>query len=233
MVFPAGILTALAPRIASAVSVRAVAAALNHLLKQHPDARRRLAAHAGKRVRIGLDDSAAGVVRNMIASSQLWFDIDEQGALQSTGSGEADASLLVKPSIQAATDMASGGRGELARHLRVEGDVLLAGLLGEIIQGLQWDYEDDLSRVIGDIPARRVGELASRMGAAGQQVSGAVGRRVSQAMTGARNNDDPGAQSSQAPLVSRGQFDALNAELQALRARIAQLEEQARSAGSE
>ena len=33
---------------------------------------------------------------------------------------------------------------------------LLAGLLGELIQELRWDYEDDLASVVGDPAARRV-----------------------------------------------------------------------------
>jgi ubiquinone biosynthesis protein UbiJ len=241
MPFPAGILAALAPKVASAVSIRAVAAALNHLLAQHPNARHRLSAHASKKVCIGLDDADSGVAAVLARNSQLWFEIDAQGALRTTTSGEADASLLVKPSIQAAMDMASGGRGELARHLRVEGDVLLAGLLGELIQSLEWDYEDDLSRVIGDIPARRVGDLASRVGAAGQQVGRAVGRRAAQAMTGISAQRAGGGEASgdgaagtqrpggeDAPLVSRSVFDSLNDELQALNSRVDRLEQRLR-----
>lgn len=236
MIFPAGILAALAPKVASAVSIRAVAGALNHLLAQHPNARRRLAAHESKRICIGLDATESAVAAVLARNSQLWFEVDGQGVLRAAPAGQADASLLVKPSIQAAMDMASGGRGELARHLRVEGDVLLAGLLGELIQSLEWDYEDDLSRVIGDIPARRVGELASRVGAAGQNVGRAVGRRAAQAMSGARAgrpadeqqtagpSQPPDSQAEDAPLLGRSVFDALNDELQALNERVERLE---------
>ncbi|MGB7306658.1 MAG: hypothetical protein WBD13_20490 [Burkholderiaceae bacterium] len=206
MVLPAALFKALVPRLASAVSLRVVGAAFNHLLAQHPNARRRLAAHQTKTICIGLENNLPRVVDAIVSPPTLWYKIEPDGSLRTAPAGNADATLLVQPSIQAAMDVASSGTGDLARHLRVEGDVLLAGLVGELVQDLRWDYEDDLSRVVGDIPARRVGEFAQRVGGFGQQLSREFGRRVTAAATGvhdavgkAQDSAGTGRSSARAP----------------------------------
>jgi len=141
------------PKIIGAGSLKAFMAAFNHLLGQHPNAASRLAAHAGKRVRLGVDGSD---LPRFMPRPEIWAMISDSGRLESAAEGEAEVQLLLKPSVAAGQALASEGVGGLASHLRVEGDVLLAGLLGELIQELRWDYEDDLASVVGDPAARRV-----------------------------------------------------------------------------
>ncbi|MFK7964169.1 MAG: SCP2 domain-containing protein [Burkholderiaceae bacterium] len=141
------------PKIIGASSLKAFMAAFNHLLGQHPNAASRLAAHAGKRVRLGVDGSG---LPGFLPRPEVWAIVTDEGRLESAREDEADVQLLLKPSVAAGQALASQGVGGLASHLRVEGDVLLAGLLGELIQELRWDYEDDLASVVGDPAARRV-----------------------------------------------------------------------------
>jgi len=168
------------PKIIGAGSLKAFMGAFNHLLSQHPNAASRLAAHAGKLVCLGVDDSD---LPRFMPRPQVWASITEAGRLESSVEGEADVQLLLKPSVAAGQALASQGVGGLASHLRVEGDVLLAGLLGELIQELRWDYEDDLASVVGDPAARRVSD-AIKSGS--QKVSHAASRVRDQASSVAR-----------------------------------------------
>ncbi len=53
-----------------------------------------------------------------------------------------------------------------APPVKIEGDVQLAAELGWLADNLRWDVEEDLSRLIGDVPAHTLGS-AARQGLAG------------------------------------------------------------------
>lgn len=201
------------PRLLGAGTLKAFMAAFNHLLDQHPTAGERLAAHAGRKVRIGV---AADGLPAMLPRPELWASITDQGRLTPVESGQADVELLLKPSLAAGQDFARGGVEALSSHLRVEGDVLLAGLLGELLQELRWDYEDDLARVVGDPAARRVGDAVN----AGQQaVSHAAGRIRDQAGAVAREatgREDASTVTGQAFQSARSALNKLDERLSAL-----------------
>jgi ubiquinone biosynthesis protein UbiJ len=45
-------------------------------------------------------------------------------------------------------------------QVRIEGDTELAKAMAKVLQNMKWDYEEDLSRVIGDIPANKISAFA-------------------------------------------------------------------------
>jgi ubiquinone biosynthesis accessory factor UbiJ len=47
--------------------------------------------------------------------------------------------------------------------LKIEGDVQLAADLGWLAENLRWDAEEDLSRLIGDVPAHAVADVGRRL----------------------------------------------------------------------
>lgn len=47
-------------------------------------------------------------------------------------------------------------------HIIVEGDTHLASELGKVLGNMRWDVTEDLSRVIGDIPAQKMADFASQ-----------------------------------------------------------------------
>ena len=53
-------------------------------------------------------------------------------------------------------------RGEKP-SVRIEGDVQLAAEVNWLADHVRWDIEDDLARIIGDVPARTLGQAANRM----------------------------------------------------------------------
>ncbi len=206
------------PALASAGGLRALTAALNHLIVQHPNAAGRLAAHAGRRVRMGVDTGSMG---SMMAAPELWLLIDPAGHLVPATQGEADVQMLLKPSLAAAQALASQGVRGMSPHLRVEGDVLLAGLLGELVTELAWDYEDDLSRVVGDQAAARVGE-ALRGGE--RRLREFADRTRDQA----RNVFDEAMSRDNAAAVGRSAFQSLRSRIGQLSERVADLEQRVR-----
>ena len=138
--------------------LRAVLAALNHLLDQNEAARQRLRLHAGRQLRIEVDSSAWPVP----APPPLDLRISDQGRLEAADQSVAPAvRMILRPSIDAGFDFLRNGVAGMQRHLRIEGDVLLAAAIGELSQRLRWDVEEDISRATGDILAHRLVAIAS------------------------------------------------------------------------
>jgi ubiquinone biosynthesis protein UbiJ len=44
--------------------------------------------------------------------------------------------------------------------ISIEGDTHLAAELAKVFANMSWDYEDDLSKWVGDIPANKIGTLS-------------------------------------------------------------------------
>jgi ubiquinone biosynthesis accessory factor UbiJ len=56
--------------------------------------------------------------------------------------------------------------------VRIEGDVQLAAEVNWLVDHVRWDIEEDLARVIGDVPAHALGQAARRLGDALRQFVG-------------------------------------------------------------
>lgn len=57
------------------------------------------------------------------------------------------------------------------RRLPMEGDADLAQEIAQLAMQLRWNWEEDLSRVVGDAPAHAVGEAARATGAWGKDAA--------------------------------------------------------------
>jgi ubiquinone biosynthesis accessory factor UbiJ len=153
---------------------KALLAFFNHVLTQHQWARDKLSMHVGRTVLIGLD------VENLpklafLPPPEVRAQIVDLGLLEPLGAGrlastrvagsedvradKPSVEMRIKPSVEAMQSFTQEGPQGLLRHMRIEGDVLLAAALGEIASHARWDFEDDLSKVVGDISARRLGRL--------------------------------------------------------------------------
>ena len=136
---------------------------LNHLLAQEPQAMERLLAHAGRVARvqwrafsIALAATPAGLV-----------DLASEGAR---------ADLRVELTEASPLALAQGAlRGDKAA-IRIEGDVQLAADIQWLAEHLRWDLEEDLARLVGDVPAHAVASTARRVIDA---LRGFVGKRRS------------------------------------------------------
>ncbi len=123
---------------------------LNHVLMQEKEAQDRLARKKGNVIHVrwglfGLDllITPAGLLDR--ASSAAKPDLLVTVA--------ADSPMVVLQSVLASKPP----------PVKIEGDVQLAAELGWLAENLRWDVEEDLSRVVGDIPAHALGDMGRRV----------------------------------------------------------------------
>ena len=144
--------------------------ALNGLLSREDWARERLSRHAGKTVRFALGGFAAGLAIN----SEGYADLADTAVVP-------DVTLTVDPAKFNPLGMLPGQtRPDVAEATHIEGDAALARVVADLAENLRWDPEDDLSRLVGDIPATRLiaGARAAREGA--RAAVSSVSRNVSE-----------------------------------------------------
>ncbi len=119
---------------------------LQHLISQNSWANNLLQPFAGKSIQINVSFISASLV------------ILENGNLAIAGETNIpDATVTIPPSLLLrllAKDEAAN------RQINIEGDTHLAAELAKVFSNMRWDYEDDLSNLIGDIPANQIGTFA-------------------------------------------------------------------------
>ena len=81
----------------------------------------------------------------------------ENGSLAIAGETNIpDATITIPPSLLLRL-MAKDESAKL--QIKVDGDTHLATALAKVLSHIRWDYEDDLSKLVGDIPANKVGKF--------------------------------------------------------------------------
>lgn len=128
------------------ISLTAVAV-LNHLLRGQPWLRERLLPFAGRSVRLETPPLA------------LVLTIDAEGHLQAAA-GEVDATARLSPLTVARLMV---GEEAARSSVEVTGDAALAAAVSGVLRELRWDAAEDLSRLIGDIPAERLVRLGGAL----------------------------------------------------------------------
>jgi ubiquinone biosynthesis protein UbiJ len=118
--------------------------ALNHLLAAEPWARARLAPFAGETIELRGPPFPA-----------LRFVILPGGTL-AAGGGEHPA-LTITLTPEALLSLARGPE-HFARSLEVAGDPGLAAEVIALARHLRWDFEEDLSKLLGDVAAHRIAQ---------------------------------------------------------------------------
>ena len=189
---------------------RVVAAALNHVVGQAPWAREALLKHTG--------NTAAFVV----APFEFALGIDATGTFQPAGE-TATPDLRVELTPGAAARVATG-QASLNEVARIDGDAAFGATLRQLAQNLRWDYEEDLSKVVGDIAAHRAAGVLRSLAAWPRSAGERIGQAAAEYAT------------EEAQLMpSRHEFEAWLADVDRLRddaerleKRIARLEAAAR-----
>ena len=121
---------------------------LQHLIAQNSWANALLHPFAGQSVQFN------------IAVLHSTLVILEDGSLSVAGE---TASPQATVTIPASTLLRLLAKDESAKHqIIVEGDTHLASELGKVLSNMRWDATEDLSRVIGDIPAQKMADFASQ-----------------------------------------------------------------------
>jgi ubiquinone biosynthesis protein UbiJ len=183
--------------------LRRVTHAINHLIRQEPQAEQRLQSHLGKR----LDLYAAGLHAALVISSAAAFEPAQLEVL--------DQPPALKLEIDLPVVLAAQWRGQplgLA-GVRITGDAEFAQAVSWLLSHVRWDAEDDLAQWLGDIPAHRLARV-------GREARAEL-RRLRQQLEA-----DTRDWLAEAPrdLVSRAEFTACSAEFTRLRDATARLD---------
>lgn len=204
--------------------LRAMLAALNHLLDQDERARASLVPHAGRVLRIDIQPPSKDAPAAWLArwAPPVCLRVTEAGRLVEARPADPEPSVRmgVRASVDSLFDVLGQGTAGMQRHLRIEGDVLFAAAIGELARSLRWDIEEDLSRVTGDAAAHRVVSTAVAQHAA----FGEALRRAGQ--SGARHFS-----AERGELVASGELRDHAERLSSLESRLSSLERRQRKRG--
>lgn len=123
---------------------------LNHVLMQEKQAQERLLRQKGRSVHARWGIFAIDLI------------VTPAGLVDRT-QGSAKPDLLLTVEAQSPLRLAQSVLSGKAPPVQIEGDVLLAAELGWLAENLRWDVEEDLSRLIGDVPAHTVANVGRRL----------------------------------------------------------------------
>lgn len=182
------------------------ATALNHVLRRETWARERLAPFAGESVEVRAAFLPA-----------LRFRIEHDGTLAAAPGAGAALVIRVKGDAPAA---ALKGEDHFLRAVEVTGNAKLAEAVMGLVRHLRWDFEEDLSRVLGDVAAHRVAEGLRGLAAWAPDAA----RRFSDSF--AAYATDEGR-----VLLGRPELESLSAEVAQLRDAVERLEARMRLLG--
>jgi ubiquinone biosynthesis accessory factor UbiJ len=172
---------------------------LQHLTNQNAWSRPHLQLYAGKVVCFDF----------VLVNANLL--ILEDGSLALAGeTASPDATIHLPPSL--ALRIMSGD--ESAKMLiKIEGDTHLATELSKVLQNMRWDIEDDLSKVVGDIGAFKIGEVSKKTFAGIKQQSINAAEMLSEYW-----------QEEKPMLAKKRHVEQFNADVDTLRSDVARFE---------
>ena len=171
---------------------------LNHVLDGADWARERLKPHAGKRVRFE------------VAPLSLGLAVDESGRLLADHAAEPE--LTVRLTHFLLPRLLLGDEAAF-RQVEALGDTELAREVDFLFRHLRWDVEEDLSRVFGDIAARRLAAGGRALAKWPLQAGGALARSAADYL-----------QQEAPALATRPQVSAFVADVDRLRDDVERLE---------
>lgn len=185
------------PLFSPAAFSQPILAALNHVLGQADWAKQRLRPHAGRAVRIAMTPFS------------FTCAIDAEGLLRSSSSTpDLDIALPANTPL-----LALQGNDAVTKAARIEGPADLADAISFVLRHLRWDIEEDLSKLLGDVAARRV-------------VQGMTGFMDWQRESARRLGDNIGEYLTHenAAFVPKADFDALAQDIERLCSRLSLIE---------
>ncbi|RYX90886.1 MAG: hypothetical protein EOO28_27865 [Comamonadaceae bacterium] len=145
---------------------------LNHVLMQEKEAQDRLMRKKGSVIQarwgvFGID---------LLVTPAGLFDRAAPGSRSDlTVTVAGDSPMVVVQSVMSGK----------APPVKIEGDVQLAAELGWLAENLRWDLEEDLSRLLGDIPAHAIADAGRRILAGLKQFMTPSAANASAGTTGA------------------------------------------------
>jgi ubiquinone biosynthesis protein UbiJ len=123
---------------------------LNHVLQQEPEAQQRLMRQQGR------------VARFEWRAMTMMLAATPAGLLDLAGEGRAPE-LTLTVTEESPLGLARAALGGGTPSVRIEGDVQFAAEVSWLVEHVRWDIEDDLARLIGNVPAHALATVARRV----------------------------------------------------------------------
>lgn len=180
-------------------------AALNHLLQGASWARARLAPFAGRAARLSLPPF------------RLDFLVAADGTLMAPGTASEDCDVEIALPVETPL-LALRGAEAVAKATRISGSAEFADALGLVLRNLRWDFEEDLSRAVGDIAAHRIAGLLRAFGAWHQQATRKLAENIAEYLSEERPT-----------LVNQGALNAFSADVNRLSDDLTRVESRIRN----
>ena len=144
---------------------------LNHVISAEPQAMERLRAHTDKTLRF----ESEGWPQLLPAPSPIAFRVTPAGLVEWI---EVPGPLVpdLRVAIEASNPALAFAKFMVGERpsLRIEGDAALAGDLNWLIENLRWDMQEDLSRLVGDAPAREIARFGNALAKAIREAAKAL-----------------------------------------------------------
>jgi ubiquinone biosynthesis protein UbiJ len=160
---------------------------LNHVIASEPVATQRLRPHAGRHVQLQVLDWPPALP----AWPSTVFAITPAGLLEWVDSSALSLApapdlLLSVRAANPAQILWSALQGQRPQ-VDVSGDANLAADISWLMDNLRWDVQDDLSRLMGQIPAHELGRLAQSAASALREMVGRLSTLAKKAAPGSDN----------------------------------------------
>ncbi len=146
-----------------------VIAFVNHLLAGEQWARDKLAPFAGKRVRVTAP-----------ALPDLALAVASDGMLEAASDDAPDLTIALQP---AALPKLLTRDESVLQTIVFSGDAELAAALQFLFRHLRWEFEEDLSLVVGDVAAHRIATTGRAFAAWQKDAAARLGENVAEYLT--------------------------------------------------
>jgi len=153
------------------ITSAAICHGINHVLAGEPWASAELAKHAGKAIALEMPFGRFAVQINNSGLLEAARHVDGSQILDEAVPSPVRTALVLTISSQALSNLltSSGSIRENAfKSVTIAGDAELAQLLGRLAGQLRWEYEEDLSKIIGDAPAHFAVSQGKKIASAGK-----------------------------------------------------------------
>ena len=120
---------------------------LDHLLSQNDWMQTKLIDHRNK------------IIVIEVSGLKIILKIDENGLLHSLNNSE-EYDCIIKLTVN---DFINQLINKNNGNISIEGDLELANQVSQVLKGIEWDIEEDLSKYIGDIPAIQVNKALKKI----------------------------------------------------------------------
>lgn len=124
---------------------------LNHLVNQNEWARDELKPYSGKAVLF------------VIPPARMKLIVLEDGGLAAAGEAAEVLAKVTLPPSAALRLLAGDANAETLAT--IDGNTELAIALSRVLRNMSWEYEEDLSKVIGDVPAHQLSQFGRKAAA--------------------------------------------------------------------